>query len=505
MELANQEALKSQTSSHFHTSTIANPVLMPIGQKGVGDDPRYGDNFVKIKNEIDKLSSADYGEVGRLCEKILTVEAKDLRVAGYNILALTYTKGLEGLIFGVECYLGIIRTFGDRCHPCRKNAKLQAYAWLNNEKISAFIEMTTSSKQQDPIATSKLESLIDKLNRTFVSMYGHEVTKWISLNSWINKNKTSTSNASSEISLSSETDSSDALINYHEILDEKMFIKATTNIFKYLSTNNDLIRLVAMTRSLKWSVLTVPCTQDKVTKINPPRASVVIKVSNAIMGNLNEADLAEMEAYFIEPGCHLYFDLQKSEVDIARSIGRADIADLIEGHVSIMARRMPELFLMSYNEGTPFANDTTRIWIDNLNREHTRSTEINAAENDLKYRIDKIVSESKPLSIENAIESLDQIKIKDGAESFRVNLAKLEICISRGRVDIALPFAEHLEKKITHHHLAEWDKDLALELWRKLLQLFKSQPENGFEMNQRINQILSNICITDLKYALSIV
>ena len=70
-----------------------NILLQPFPGYLAGQDPRYGDEFVLIKAEIDKLAFNDYNAVMTLAGEILQNESKDLRVVGYYLLASTYLHG----------------------------------------------------------------------------------------------------------------------------------------------------------------------------------------------------------------------------------------------------------------------------------------------------------------------------------------------------------------------------------------------------------------------------
>lgn len=182
MELSSQQVMNSTQQSQVEE------LLLPIGDNLVGVDPCYGDDFTIVKREIDRLSDTDYQEIAKLCKKILQKESKDLRVAGYFLISKVFIEGICGLLEGVELYLELVRRYAVSCHPQRANAKAQTIAWLNNEKLSAFVKKIELTNDGERKSVIDLKSLITSLNNELTNLYGDEITKWTSLNPWMDKN-----------------------------------------------------------------------------------------------------------------------------------------------------------------------------------------------------------------------------------------------------------------------------------------------------------------------------
>lgn len=71
--------------------------LTPISEiNPTGEDPGYDDDFQRIREEVNKLSGIDTGLICQLAEKVLTTEAKDVRVATYYCWARLHQDGETG-------------------------------------------------------------------------------------------------------------------------------------------------------------------------------------------------------------------------------------------------------------------------------------------------------------------------------------------------------------------------------------------------------------------------
>ncbi len=483
----------------------ADPKLMPIGRSGVGNDPRYGDDFIAIKSEIDRLAESDYTEVVRLCERVLSEESKDLRIAGYYLLAKVFTEGLDGLLDGVELYLNLVRVYGSECHPQRESARLQAIAWLNNEKIVAFVNNTVITGDEKQIAVTRLKSQIDSLNSEIHSHYGEAATLWTALNPWVEKHLPKTSALAQAVpDKTKEEERPLSPVEPREIDSELAFTRSSEGLFSYLTKHSEWLRLVAMTRAMKWSSTNQPRHEEGITRLPPPRESIVTDVRRKIDEGISEERLGMLEAYFLEAGCQFFFDLQKHEVDVAKSLGENEIADLIEVQLRLLVQREPGIVRLAYSDGTPFANENTRRWIGKLGVGKISAGEGNPEFEDFNKKIEKIRAQAGASDLAASIKQLERLGTRDQAKVFHLELAKLDLCMDAQRYDIALPLAEQLEQQVERYRLYEWQRSLALEVWNKLLIILKQEKSGEQQGLLRIEELKGRICSTDLEYALSL-
>lgn len=70
--------------------------------------PGYGDDFQEMREEVNKLSGANTELICQLAEKLLTMTAKDIRLATYHCWAKLHREGEQGMAKGLELLAGLI-------------------------------------------------------------------------------------------------------------------------------------------------------------------------------------------------------------------------------------------------------------------------------------------------------------------------------------------------------------------------------------------------------------
>lgn len=484
-----------------HDSKLLDDLILPIEDEGAGGDPRYGDDFNRVKQEIDRLSNTDYLEVIKRCQKILKRESKDLRVAGYLLLAKVYTEGLSGLLEGVQLYYELVHRYGVECHPQREIARQQAIAWLNGGKLVAFVNKIEFSSAQERLEVFGLKALIDSLNNEITSLYGDDATTWTSLNPWIHKNlPVETTVQKREIKQTADS-TPDINQGLKSITSELIISRAAEELLSYLSQQKEWIRHIALSRALRWSGMVLPVNENGITKITPPRSQVVTELQSPFDAQQIDGKLQDLEAYFMESGCQFYFDLQKRQADIAAALGNQDVAIFIESSLRHLLNRVPQLLSLSYSDGTPFASEQTRRWINKTKSEKQTATVAHRETDALSVKIEEILERADTKDLVFSISKLDSINVEDRCDQFHIDLAKIDLCIAAGRNNLALPLAEHLEHLIEKYRLHEWQRSLALALWKRLLVILQCDQVNTTEKDHRINQLKGKICTMDLGFA----
>lgn len=130
-------------------------------EKPAGDDAHYEPEFEELQQEIDKLSIAsatgegtDWKRVTNLCVAILSEKSKDLLVAVYLVTGLTKTHGFEGFTVGVGFLNDLVSNFWDTLYPPKRRmrGRLNAISWWE-ERMEAFIK---SLPEDAPVAAEQM-------------------------------------------------------------------------------------------------------------------------------------------------------------------------------------------------------------------------------------------------------------------------------------------------------------------------------------------------------------
>lgn len=100
-----------------------------------GDDPAYDDNFLLMREEINKISGTDSARLCELARKCLCECAKDIRVVTWYVQARLSRDGEKGLAEGLLLLVAMLTRYGQACHPQRPVARKAALEWLNSAKV----------------------------------------------------------------------------------------------------------------------------------------------------------------------------------------------------------------------------------------------------------------------------------------------------------------------------------------------------------------------------------
>lgn len=134
-----------------------------------GNDAHYEPEFEQLQQEIDKLSivsaagdSTDWKKVTSLSVTILSEKSKDLLVAVYLVTGLTKTHGFEGFAVGVAFLKDLVENFWETMYPPKRRmrGRLNALSWWI-ERMQVFLKSQTD---QPPIPQEQLEAVRKNLD-----------------------------------------------------------------------------------------------------------------------------------------------------------------------------------------------------------------------------------------------------------------------------------------------------------------------------------------------------
>jgi predicted component of type VI protein secretion system len=127
---------KPEPSSELPPPAWVCEILTPLnGPFPCGSDPKYTPEYDIIKTEIEKPSNINFPLIAGNCQRVLTRHSKDIRVAGFYILALAKTQGAESFLWGLYSYSTLITTYLNDIYPQREMARINAIKWLNQDKL----------------------------------------------------------------------------------------------------------------------------------------------------------------------------------------------------------------------------------------------------------------------------------------------------------------------------------------------------------------------------------
>lgn len=501
---------------------------LPLHPLPCGDDPRYLDDFLLIKQEIDKLQGNDYPRVVKLCQELLAVKSRDLRIAGYLLLASVYVDGMSGLLEAARGYQLLLQTCWSDCHPQKPGPRLAALNWINHAKLESYARQhgETASAQQ----LTELRTIIDGVNTHFAQTLGEQAPRWTVLDKWLQaglkRSQSQPSPPRAGDPLKAAIASEDLVKDFEaapaESLSSPLSSQATTLnserelthltrcIRDYLLQNGDYLRAVAYTRSLRWAQLTLPPHQQGATRVPAPRPTALNELNQLLAGGEQLALLLLCEKLFLEPGGHLALDLQRHACNAAQAMGHKELARLICDQTGALLRRLPELAGLRFENGQPLAEPATRQWLDSLNAHQKASAtgEQTAAQGSTQLA-EQIAAARRLVQSKQLPAALGVLKTclaENDKQRLLLQLAMARICLEAGRPEVAQPVLDELQATVEEKALHLWDQDLALEVWtlslentRALLQRTPAKERSA--LSETMSELQGRICRIDLEAA----
>ena len=514
-----------------------NILLQPFPGYLAGQDPRYGDEFVLIKAEIDKLAFNDYNAVMTLAGEILQNESKDLRVVGYYLLASTYLHGFKGLIESLQLYRLLLEQFGDCMFPERDDAQRIALQWLNNTKLLAYVRQHQKNATPDNVA--RVEQELELFNEAVMARFNDETLRLTIISSWLKETKKQLAALAKEISVAktpvsstepvspapaaqpsaqvqtTEIPTSPGLVSEltrSDALSETELYTFMRKIVNQQLEDKDYQRAVSFARATRWGGMVMPPNNQGKTALTPPRQSGVNEVTRSLQQGEYEAALRLCESLFFEMGGHMLLDLQCLACKAAKGMGRPDLANLIAYETAALLQRFPELQTLRFDDEIPFASAATQGWLGSLSGKNDSAAIIGNAEDD--QELVTVINQSCEVANENglpeALAHLAEYRPHNEKQRFQVRLAMAQLCLDHSRVEFALPILEELNEQAERTCLAVWDKQLALVVAKTLQSALRGSmldaaEEDKARFGQRVKNLSAQMCRWDLVQAVQLI
>lgn len=498
----------------------------PLQPRPCGEDPRYLDDFLLVKQEIDKLQGNDFPRVVELCRTILAETSRDLRLAGYLLLAAVYVEGIPGLLEAARGYRLLLERYGSDCHPQKEATRLSALNWLNNAKLDSYARQQAESADAPQLA--ELRQIIDAVNQHCQQSFGDQAPRWTVLDKWlqsrlsqlqpspVEKPKTSpllreipkiaqpAPQASPPPALELAPEQSGSLGSEREL------VQLTRSIRDYLLQQRDYPRAVAYARALRWANLSLPPHQGGLTRVPAPRPAALNEVKLLLESAQHQGLFLLCEKLFFEAGGHFALDLQRHAWQAARALERPELVQAIADQTATLLRRLPELAGLLFDNGQPFADSATRQWLAGLAappaQEMERPRPTSSAPPQLE---DQVIAARQLVQAQKLPAALGLLKTalaENDRQRLQLQLAMARLCLEAGRPEVAQPVLDELQRAVEEKALHLWDQDLALEVWtlslectRSLLQRTPVQERSA--LSEKMTELQGRICRIDLEAA----
>ncbi|WP_179402255.1 type VI secretion system protein TssA [Burkholderia guangdongensis] len=499
-----------------------NAWLLPLaGDGGVGRDPGYEDVFFALREETQKLSGIDDGLIVRFCEQLTKEIGKDLRLAGYFAFARLRQDGPAGFADGLELAAALVDRFGEAVLPVRAEAKKGALEMLATSRVLELLD------DRGEFASADLERVLTALD-VLVAVTG----AWPEaarpnlrpLISRFERKDEPTCGSEPEVampsSFASASGASGAIASTRDLLDQ-----ARTMAVWLRDQENGYLPSVRLVRSVRWDTLheVPPADAASHTRLAPPRSELRQQMKRLVLQKQWHELLERVEGAFMEGVNHLWFDLQYFQHVALDHVGAPYTTwrGLLRADFALLVERLPGIERLAFNDGTPFADDTTLEWIARY--AVVRDLEAGEAVAPLPVSAERggdaagdwpeIEAQARDLAAREGVEAafawLDVLPgIKTDRHRYLQRLVMVRVADHTNRPDTALALLAELDTSSRSLPLMRWEPALVFEVKQQLVRALKAMSNRKDAdkpaLARRIGELQAELTVLDPARALTL-
>ena len=484
----------------------------PTGSPG-RDEPEFEQLQMEIRKlELPDGEQPDWQAVRTLAVTLLRDKSKDLLPAAYLAVALLHREGYAGLAAGLGVLRDLAESHWEGLYPeiRRMRGRAAAFEWLG-ERAGRLIE--TKWAEFGPLPDLQecracldalIESLAPRMDGGIDSLRGLGVVLRETENRVPAPAPAGTPGAGTAVpgggAATSTSPSSGAgavpagdtaPAGPIQAADEaarrlQELREAALRIAEYYRSSEPAEPIgYRLPRSVVWAHLrALPPNVDGRTQIPPPQPADLSARLDEMSGRGQWAGVLEVTESRLAASI-LWLDLHRHAASALEALGRAAAAQAIVEEVAGLLRRLQGLEALSFANGQPLANETTRAWI----RERTRATELpeagsapagsavvglRAEEAEDLAGIDEARRQGQELARKKRLREALML-VEAGAGRARTVRGKAQwkleaarLCMQAGRHETAYVQLQELDAMVAGSTPEDWAPDLCADLVKNL-------------------------------------
>ena len=479
-----------------------------------GEDPGYDDDFLRIREEIDKLSGIDTELICHLAEKLLTRTCKDLRVITFYAWARLHQDGESGFAQGIELLAAMLERFGSRLHPRRDRSRKTALEWLGSSRVtdslSLYPEVDMPLMQRITgglLLSEQAFQAFDEDARPDLGRLYQALDSRLVQNGGANSLVPQTSREDTVTGVTAPSAPvMNAVTSGRDLLDQAKVLA------KYLRDQpGGWLAGHHLLKSVRWDTLTElpPLDDSGRTRLVPPKPDNRAHLKRLYLQKSWSELLEHTDTLLAQGVNHLWLDVQwyawQALVQLDNDSVRADILcrDL-EG----LLTRLPGLEVLAFSDGTPFADEVTLNWIgENVldgmpGWKDEPVTAASAGSDDVLTLEPEVLAKADSEGIEAALTWLQaQPGYTSSRNQWLMRLLMARVSEQYGKNEMALHLLGELDSSARQLTLAHWTPELLFEVKARRLRLLRGKAGRSeadkARLTPEIESLLSGLIVLD--------
>jgi type VI secretion system protein VasJ len=525
-----------------------------------GTSARYEPEYEQLEAEMAKLESltpqpVDWNQVLQLGMTILKTKSKDLLVASYLTRGLFEKQGYVGLEIALTIYRDLIKEYWDPLFPEKKRmrGRTAAITWMaervgkaitqrqpvasDHEAVKHCADLAAEISQlldeqlsdQSPDLTTLLRPL-KEFQTQIAQQEKQEEQKREEQQKGEQKRESqaaplvpetkpapppppSPPPAALPAEITAESDVQKAMRHCQRLIGNVVTFLRNANLADPLPYR--LIRVGT------WMMLKqLPPHQNQVTQITKASPDVLQQYRNYQQTGDYQSLIAAVEDRF--PNDPFWLDVHRFTAIALDALGpaHAEAKKAVIDELRGFLQRFPGVIDLRFSDGTPLADEQTRLWIENVVLEKAseslsvRTVGVVSSEHADQQPWLTVAKEARQLAAQGKfVEGITLFQegqkkaVASERERFLWRLYQARFCFEAGYLEVAIPQLEFLDTQVERFALETWEPVLSLEVAQLLLLCYykwleKTQKTDG-KIADKAEQLHARLCRLDVVAALA--
>lgn len=496
------------------------PLLAPVSDATpAGEEARSSENYETVAAEIEKLTSLsgaspiDWGLVEQHGTEILRSQSKDFMLAAWVSAAWMERHGIDGLSAGLQLHAGLIDAFWDTGFPPlkrlrgRRNALSwwteRASEWLENHEleplpaemyaamVQAVGSIDSALADKDPESPPLANFARQIKNLDVVAPPAQPEAN--STNAQAGDNQAAQAVASPAPSAPSPTPAStttpkpvagaagtapkapavklpdqvnsldDIVAALHPVMD---YLGHVSSALMSLDRFHPLV--IEINRfAARASLLEAPPSNGGSTPLMAPPVAITDAFQSICSAGNADGMIEFCESRIL--AFPFWLDLDRQSARGFGMLGEpgARMRKAVIKNALAFIERLPGIELLTFSDGTPFATEETRQWLQECKAEQGGSAATDAfgqTQQQAQHAVAEGQTDQAMAIYQAAVQSTFS-----GRDQFRARLALAELFIAVRPDADPVPLVQPLVEDCMQHALGDWEPDLASRAWQTVV------------------------------------
>ncbi|GFM84849.1 type VI secretion-associated protein [Pseudomonas cichorii] len=492
-----------------------------------GEDVRFSSEYEALESELNKAQSMhesgqiDWLKIRENSEALLRTQSKDLRVGAWLTWALYQRESFQGLLAGLGLLHHLCESYWAEVYPSKARTRSAAISWLVS-RLEQVLNENVAIKEQLPLFRRLVEHL-EGLDAACTQHLGDDAPLLLPLSRRLKGMVQRAADNQPEpgvvgAAVAQVKQAATQLFTPGAPIDnEKEAHKALRALQEnarplcawWLKQKASDLRALRLSRTLLWLPIdAVPeRNAEQITALRGLPADKLKAYQDRYDQGKYADLLVELEASLTK--APFWFDGQRMVWECLQALNAELAMREVEIHFALLIQRLPGIIELRFHDGAPFADPSTRAWINANVMPHlqTASAPRKVEVADTQPAWELALEEVMPVLRKEGLKAAVQI-LKQGLQSanggrvrFFWQFALARLCFMAKKYELARTQLETLDQTLQDSGLNAWEPDLALEVLHLLHSCCELLPQNH-AVRERKEEIYRRLCHLDLEVVL---